>query len=60
MCLWYADGYQSYATCILLISVISAVMSLVETLTNLKSIKKMAYYSCPVQVMRGGSDQELK
>lgn len=59
MCLWYWDGYASYATCILVISVISAVTSLVETLTNLKNVRTMAYYSCPVNVMRGGDENNL-
>jgi cation-transporting ATPase 13A2 len=55
MALWFADGYQSYATCILLLSVMSAVTSLIETRSNLKSVKKMAYYSCKVNVMRNGN-----
>lgn len=59
MCLWYWDGYQAYATCILVISVSSAVASLVETLTNLKSIKKMAHYTCQVKAMREGNENEL-
>ena len=60
MCLWFADGYQAYASCILLISVMSAVFSLYETLVNLRSIKKMAYYSCPVNVMREGNEHALR
>lgn len=59
MALWYWDGYQAYASCILIISVSSALTSLVETLKNLRSIKKMAYYSCPVNVMRSGNEDEL-
>lgn len=53
MALWYWDGYVYYATCILLISVTSAVTSLVETLSNLRNIRKMANYTCSVRVMRG-------
>jgi len=56
MALWYWDGYQAYATCILIISVTSAVTSLVETLRNLRSIKKMAHYSCQVNAMRSGDE----
>ena len=52
MILWFSDGYREYATCILVISVISAVTSLVETRRNLKNIQKMAYYSCPLNVKR--------
>ncbi len=59
MILWYCDGYQSYASCILVISVTSALASLIETLRNLRSIKKMAHYSCPVKVMRSGNEEEL-
>lgn len=60
MILWYNDGYESYASCILVISVTSALASLIETLRNLKSIKKMAHYSCPVSVMRSGNENELQ
>lgn len=56
MCLWFSDGYVEYAACILVISVLSAVSSLVETLKNLQNIKKMAFYSCKVNVMRNGID----
>lgn len=59
MALWYWDGYQSYATCILVISVTSAVTSLYETLKNLKNISRMAYYSCPVNIMRNGDESNL-
>lgn len=60
MILWYWDGYRSYATCILFISVFSAITSLVETMTNLRNIRKMANYSCPVMVMRGGDEGNLQ
>jgi len=59
MALWYWDGYQYYASCILVLSVTSATTSLVDTLRNLKSIRKMALYSCPVRVMRGGNEMDL-
>ena len=60
MALWYWDGYRYYATCILIISVTSAATSLHETLTNLKNIRKMAYYSCKVNVMRSGDENKLQ
>jgi cation-transporting P-type ATPase 13A2 len=60
MALWFWDGYVYYATCIFLISVISAVTSLEETLTNLRNIKKMANYTCQVKVMRNGDESSLK
>ena len=56
MALWYWDGYIYYATCILLISVVSAVTSLIETRSNLINIRKMANYSCEVKVMRSGDE----
>jgi cation-transporting ATPase 13A3/4/5 len=59
MALWYWDGYRYYATCILIISVTSATTSLVDTLRNLKNIKKMAHYSCPVNAMRSGDENKL-
>lgn len=52
MALWYWDGYRLYATCILVISVISCVTQLVETLQNLRNVRKMAHYTCSVEVLR--------
>ena len=60
MVLWFWDDYRLYAGCILIISVTSAAQSLRDTISNLKNIKKMAYYSCPVKVMRDGEKGELK
>lgn len=59
MALWYWDGYAYYATCILVISVTSATTSLVETLSNLRNIRKMANYTCEVNVMRSGDENIL-
>ena len=59
MVLWYCDGYVYYATCIFIISVTSAVTSLIETYKNLKKIREMAYFSCLVNVMRSGQEQNL-
>lgn len=59
MALWYWDGYRYYATCILIISVVSAVTSLVETRSNLLNIRKMANYTCDVKVMRTGDENSL-
>lgn len=42
MALWFWDGYRAYASCILVLSVLSATTSLVETKRNLNSIRKMA------------------
>ena len=57
--LWFADDYEYYACCIMAISVISAVASLVETLTNLRKVRSMAHYSCAVKVMRSGDESKL-
>jgi len=59
MILWYSDQYSAYATCILVISVLSVITSLVETVKNLKNIRKMAFYSCNVNVMRSSSEKFL-
>lgn len=59
MILWFNDGYVYYAGCILVISVMSIVTSLVETMRNLTNIRTMATYSCPVKVMRTGNEEVL-
>ena len=59
MILWYCDGYVYYASCIFIISVTSAVTSLSETYKNVTKIREMAYYSCPVSVMRSGDENVL-
>jgi len=48
-----------YATCILVFSVISIVVSLIETKKSLHKIQTMAYFSCPVNVLRGQSENEM-
>ena len=60
MALWFWDGYRTYAACILIISVSSATTSLVDTLRNLKKIRKMAHYTCKVEVMRTGDETKLE
>jgi P-type E1-E2 ATPase len=57
--LWYWDEYWSYATCILVVSVMSISYSLYQTRTNLANISKMAKYTCTVNVMRSGIETEL-
>jgi cation-transporting ATPase 13A3/4/5 len=60
MALWYWDAYRAYASCILILSVISATTSLIETKRNLASIRKMAQYTCDINVMRTGDENTLK
>lgn len=52
MILWFNDGYQKYAVCILVVSLLGVGESLYETLTNVNSIRKMAMYECDVEVLR--------
>jgi P-type E1-E2 ATPase len=51
--LWFWDGYQKYAMCILFISVASVIENLYETVTNINSVRRMASYECDIQVKRG-------
>ena len=50
--LWMWDGYRSYATCIILISTGSILISLYDNLKNNGEIREMALYSCQVSLMR--------
>jgi len=53
------DGYRLYASCIAVIAVLSCAQQLRDTISNLKNIKKMAYYNCRVKVMREGDETKL-
>src|SRR5688572_16838481 len=59
MALWFWDGYRYYATCLLIGSVFSITITLVETLRNLRNVKRMAKYSCPINVMRSQDENDL-
>ena len=48
--LWMWDLYYAYASCILFISTGSVVISLYDTLSNNEEIRKMATYSCLVDL----------
>ena len=50
--LWFWDGYEKYAICILVISIASVAENLYETVSNINSIRKIALYECNVQVQR--------
>jgi len=52
MCLWLWDGYQKYAACIFVVSVMGVVESLYETISNINRIIKMARFECQVEVKR--------
>jgi cation-transporting ATPase 13A2 len=51
MALWFWDGYMIYACCILVISTLSVVASLVETIQNNNSIREMARYNCEIGLL---------
>ena len=46
--LWMWDAYYYYASCILVISTGSVIISLFETLRNNEEVRRMALYSCQV------------
>ena len=52
--LWMWDGYHYYATCILVISTGSVLISLYETTSNRNSIRAMARYQCDVNLVGQG------
>ena len=58
--IWMKDQYALYATCILVLSILSITASLIDTLSNLKKIRKMAFYSCKIQVLRVGANSEIE
>mmetsp|Transcript_15938 Transcript_15938/g.21614 ORF Transcript_15938/g.21614 Transcript_15938/m.21614 type:complete len:169 (+) Transcript_15938:698-1204(+) len=49
--LWMWDNYYYYASCILIISTGSVILSLYETINNHNEIRKMARYHCVVRLM---------
>ena len=59
--LWMWDLYYYYASCILVISTGSVLLSLCETLANHNEIRRMARYQCRVRLMaaNGGSSREI-
>ena len=59
MALWFWDGYRLYATALLIGSVFSITFTLVETLRNLHNVRRMAKYSCEINVMRGADENNL-
>ena len=56
--LWLYDFYLYYAACILIVSTSGVTLQMIENISNNKKIRKMARYTCPVQVsVPGKSDQ---
>ena len=58
MALWFWDGYEKYAVCILFVSAGGVAENLYETTKNMSSIRKLAKYECSITVRRkeGGDD----
>jgi len=54
MILWFWDGYEKYAVCILVISLWGIYENLSETISNMSSIRKMAHFVCNISIMRDG------
>ncbi|KAL2312417.1 Cation-transporting ATPase [Schizosaccharomyces pombe] len=52
--LWSMDSYYYYAICILIISVVSILGSLIETRKTLRRMREMSRFTCPVRVYRDG------
>lgn len=50
--LWYNNSYASYATVILITSILSLTFSVYETRQNFLNIQKMAKYSIKVKIVR--------
>ncbi|KYR01086.1 P-type ATPase [Tieghemostelium lacteum] len=54
VCLWFSEEYYYYAIAIFIIASVSAILNLREIRQNLLSLERIAYFSCPVEVLRNG------
>jgi cation-transporting ATPase 13A3/4/5 len=52
--IWMIDDYYYYATCILIISILSTTDTLIETKKNYARLKDMSTFSCNLNVYRSG------
>lgn len=50
MAVFWWEGYRIYAGCIFLISALSIIATLYDTITNNTQIRKMARYTCQVEL----------
>ena len=57
--LWYFTDYYYYASVIVIITLISLTISVIETHRNLMQIQKMSKYSCPVNIYRKNKNNEI-
>eukprot|EP00842_Homolaphlyctis_polyrhiza_P005079 jgi/Hompol1/5572/HPOL_000424-RA len=53
--LWSLDSYYYYASCILVISVASAISTLIETKSTLARIRDLSRFSCQIRYWRNGA-----
>lgn len=58
-CLWFWDGYVSYASCILVISVLGVAQNTYETISNIQNIRRLARYECKMSVVRNNENKEV-
>ncbi|KAJ3033709.1 hypothetical protein HK097_004753, partial [Rhizophlyctis rosea] len=58
--LWSLDDYYYYATCIFLISIVTATLTLLETRKTMRRLREISRFSCPVRVWRSGRWQILR
>ena len=57
--LWILTEYYLYSFIIIILTLVSLVISLKETYSNLKKIEKLSKYSCPLNIYRKNSIGEL-
>ena len=57
--LWFVEQYYNYAFCILIITILSIISEIKDTLENTQNIRKMAAYNCSIQVFRGSSEESI-
>ena len=57
--LWILTDYYLYSFIIIILTLISLLISLKETYSNLKKIEELSKYSCPVKIYRKNSIGEL-
>lgn len=50
--LWLIDDYYYYASCILIISLISIINTLIETKSTMQKLKEMSMFTCEIRVWR--------
>ncbi|KAL9652542.1 hypothetical protein ABK040_000112 [Willaertia magna] len=57
--IWCMDEYFSYATCIVVSSTLSAIVSLVETRRNMIKLRDMAHYACEINRYYGNTVERV-